>query len=370
MTNICNAGVRCREMKRVNIKKWARLAAVVAVFAVLLVLPQPIQQYTALGQGYGYDEQPPPTTGGGTSGATTSGGVFTQAVSFQSADQNLTVDIPRNTTGQTKGGDPLPEVRITAAPQAPDPPQDMGFIGLEYDLEPDGATFDPPISITFTYNPNWIPAGLGPDSLTVGYYDTDTEQWVMLDASDITIDPATNTISAKISHFTYYGVMAHTAPAKFTVSSLTYPTTSIAIAEKATISAMVANSGDVAGTHKVVLKINGVTVASKSVKVAGHDSKTVTFETVQGKAGSYKVEIDGQTGTFTVEAAAVKPVVIQSTVPTITAPSVTPAPSAPSVPAAPTPAPAPSPMLAIILSLVVTAIVAGIIVWYFGFRSA
>ena len=259
-------------------------------------------------------------------------------------------------------------MRITAAPLAPDPPQDMGFIGLEYDLEPDGATFDPPITITFTYNPNWIPAGLGPDSLTVGYYDTDTEQWVMLDASDITIDPATNTISAKVSHFTYYSVMAHTAPADFTVSGLTVPST-LGIAEKATISATVANTGDVAGTYQAILKINGAVVASKSVKLAGHESKTVTFETVQGKAGSYKVEIDGQTGTFTVVAAELKPVVITSTVSSITVPSVTPAPSAPSVPAAPTPAPAPTPMLAIILSLVVTAIVAGIVVWYFGFRT-
>jgi len=358
-------------MKKANIKKWARLAVVVAVFAVLLVLTQPVQFYTALGQGYGYgDDQPPPTTGGGTSGATTSGGVFTKAVSFQSHDKNLTIDIPRNTTGKTKGGDPLPEVRITAVSLPPSPPQQMGFIGLNYNLEPDGATFDPEISITFTYNKNWIPAGLGPEGLTVGYYDTDTKQWVMLDAKDITIDPATNTITAKISHFTYYSVMAHTAPAEFTISALTVPATSIGIAEKATISAMVANTGDVAGTCKVILKINGAEIASKSVNVAGHESEKVTFETVHGKAGSYKVEIDGASGTYTVKAAEVKPVVIKSTVPSVSAPSVAyPAPSAPAVPAVPSPIPAPTPWLAIIVSLVVTAIVAGVVVWYFGFRT-
>ncbi|MBM4448783.1 MAG: hypothetical protein FJ015_06060, partial [Chloroflexi bacterium] len=79
-------------MKRFSVKKWARLAAVVAVLALLLVLP--IQQYTAYGQGYG-DGQPPATTGGSTGGATTSGGVFTTTVSFKSDDQNLTVLIPR-----------------------------------------------------------------------------------------------------------------------------------------------------------------------------------------------------------------------------------------------------------------------------------
>ena len=357
-------------MKKANIKKWARLAVIAAVFAILLVLPQPIQHHTAFGHNYGYDEPPPPTTGGGVGGATTSGGVFTRAVSFQSADQNLTVDIPRNTTGKTKGGDPLPEVRITKVLIPPAPPRDMGFIGLSYDLEPDGATFDPPITITFTYNPKWLPPGLDPQNLTIGYYDADTEQWVMLDAEDITIDPVTNTISAKISHFTYYGVMAHTAPAEFTVSGLTCPQTAIGIAEKATIGAMVKNTGDVAGTYTVTLKINGVEVASKRVTLAGGEYRNVSFTTVQGKAGSYKVEIDGQTGTFTVKEIELRPVVITSTVPSISAPSVAyPAPTAPVVPAVPTPVPAPLPMTAIIITLVVMVIVAGILVWNYGFRT-
>lgn len=357
-------------MKKSNIRKWAKLAVIAAIFAILLVLPQPIQHYTAHGQGYGYDDQPPATTGGGTSGVTTSGGVFTQAVSFQSSDKNLKVDIPRNTVGKTKGGDPLPEVRITAVPLPPDPPKNAGFIGLSYDLEPDGATFDPPITITFTYNENWLPSGLSPESLDVGYYDTDTGQWVMLDAKDLTIDPVTKTIKAKISHFTYYSVIARMAPAEFTVSGLTYPQMALAIAEKATISAMVTNTGDLAGTYTATFKINGDVVASKSVKLAGGEYRKVSFTTVQGKAGDYKIEIDGQTGTFTVKETVLKPVVITSTVPSITVPSVTPAPTAPAVPAAPTPVPAPSPTLAIILSLVITAIVAGIVVWYFGFRSA
>lgn len=288
---------------------------------------------------------------------------------MQSADGKLILSIPRGTKGLTRKGEPLSEIMITEVGAAPTPPAGSKFIGLTYDLQPDGATFDPPITLTFTYNPKWIPAGLGPEKLTIGYYNATTKQWVMLDAADITIDPATNTVSAKISHFTYYSVMAHAAPAKFTVSGLTVPATSIGIAEKATISAMVTNTGDVAGTYVVTLKINGKAVSSESVKLAGGEAKKVTFTTVQGKAGSYKVEIDGQSATFTVKEAAVKPVVIAPTVPSVSAPSVAyPAPTAPVVPAAPAPVPAPTPWLAIILSLVVTAIVAGIVVWYFSFR--
>ncbi len=354
-------------MKKADIKKWAKLAVILAVFATLLLLPKPGQLQVAYGQGYG--EPAPPTTGGGVGGATTSGGEFTKETTFKSDDENLTLTIPKGTVGQTKAGDPLPEVRITRVhPQAP--PQDMSFIGLNYDLEPDRATFDPPIMVTFTYNPDWLPPGLGPESLTLGYYDQDTQQWVMLDAVNITIDPATNTISAEISHFTVFSVMAFTAPAEFTISNLIISPTAIEVAEQATISAVVANSGDVSGNTKVTLKINGVTIGSKLIKIAGHESTKVSFITVQGKPGSYKVDIDGLSGTFTVKAVPVKPVVITSTVPSVTAPAVEyPAPTAPVPPAVPAPVPAPTPWLAIIISLVATVIVAVIIVWNYGFRT-
>lgn len=357
-------------MKSARVRKWAKLAVIVAVFATLLLLPQPVQYHIASGQGYGGGGAGPSTTGGGVTGITTSGGEFTEEATFESQDGDLTISIPEGTTGKTKTGAPLPEIRITKDLTPPPPPDDAGFVGFPYDLEPDGATFEPAITFTFTYDPNKLPSGVGPQSLTIGYYDIDTKTWVPLEAKDLTIDPETNTITAKISHFTHFSILAGTAPAEITVSGLVVPATDIGIAEKATISAMVSNSGDVAGTTTVTFKINGVAVASKDVKVAGHESKSVSFATVQGKAGSYKVDVNGLTGTFTVKSAAVKPVVVTTTVPSITAPSVTPAaPAAPAVPAAPTPTPEPTPWLAIIISLVATLIVAVIIVWYYGFRT-
>jgi hypothetical protein len=194
--------------------------------------------------------------------------------------------------------------------------------------------------------------------------------WVMLDAENITIDPATNTITAEISHFTVFSVMAFTAPAEFTISNLAISPATIGIAEQSTIRTVVANSGDLSGNTKVTLKINGVAVATKIIKLAGHESTTVSFVTVQGKPGSYTVDVNGLSGTFTVKAVPVQAIVIKSTVPSITAPSVAyPAPTAPAPPAVPAPVPAPTPWLAIIISLVVTAIVAGILIWNYGFRS-
>ncbi|MGB2815209.1 MAG: hypothetical protein WBC75_09025 [Dehalococcoidales bacterium] len=357
-------------MRKINTKKWIKLAVMIAVFAALLLLPQPIQYYTAYGQGYGSTGLAPGTTGGGLDDITTSGGVFTEAVTFESEDGDLALSIPEDTVGTTEDGDPLPSISITKELSAPAAPEDADFVGMPYDLGPDGASFEPPITITFTYDPAQLPDGVGPQSLGLAYYDQETGEWVPLDPTSISIDPETNTITAEIDHFTLFGVMANTAPAEFTVSGLVFPAASIGIAEKATISAFVTNIGDVAGTTEITLKINGAAVASKNVKVAGHESRKVSFSVVQGKAGDYKVEIDGQSGTYTVKAISVGPVVITSAVPSVTAPAVQyPAPTAPAVPAAPAPVPAPIPWPAIIISLVAAVIVATIIVWNYGFRS-
>ena len=359
-------------MRKINTKKWIKLAVMAAVFSALLLLPQPIQHYTAYGQGYGYGStgSAPGTTGGGLDNITTSGGVFTETVTFESEDGDLVLSIPEGTVGLTEDGDPLPSISITKELSAPAAPDDADFVGMPYDLGPDGASFEPPITITFTYDPAQLPRGVGPQSLGLAYYDQETGEWVPLDPTSISIDPDTNTITVEIDHFTLFGVTANTAPAEFTFSGLVFPSASIGIAEKATISAFVANIGDVAGTAEVTLKINGAAVASENVKVAGHESRKVSFSVVQGKAGDYKVEIDGQSGTYTVKAISVGPVIITSAVSSVTAPAAQyPAPTAPVVPAAPGPVPAPTPWTAIIIVLVVAVIVGGILVWNYGFRT-
>jgi len=66
----------------------------------------------------------------------------------------------------------------------------------------------------------------------------------------------------------------------------------------------VANTGGNEGDYSVVLKINGVKEAEQSVTVTARKSKTVTFTVSKQVAGSYSVEINGLTGSFTVVEAA------------------------------------------------------------------
>lgn len=316
----------------------------------------------------GGEPSPPPAVGD-VSDIINEAGVFTKLFTLQSEDEQVNLTIPKGTTGKTKKYEPLSEISITKV-SPPDPPANAKFIGLTYNFKPDGATFDPPITITFTYNPAWIPKEVGPENLTIAYWDEVSKNWVELDAKDITIDPERNTISAKVSHFTYFSVIVYIHPATFTTSDLTITPTEADIAQSVTISVTITNTGDLAGSQDVSLKINGKVVSTKKVSIAGHASEKVTFVSVQGTPASYAVNVNGLSGTFTVKPVPTEPVVI--TAPPAPAPAPAPAPPAAPAPApappAPTPAPAPMPWWLIAVIALATIIVVGAVLWFFAFR--
>jgi hypothetical protein len=89
---------------------------------------------------------------------------------------------------------------------APAAPEGATIIGLAYDFGPEGATFDPPITVTFSYSLSDIPEGVNENSLTISYYDTSQGAWVTLE--DINVNTSTHTVSGKLSHFTTFAVLA------------------------------------------------------------------------------------------------------------------------------------------------------------------
>ncbi len=311
----------------------------------------------------------PPTTEDILAEVVTEDGVFTEEVTIESLDSNVEIVIPSGTTGLTEEGEPLSEITVVRA-DPPAPPANTETIAVDYDLGPDGATFAPPISLTFQYNPDQIPEGGSHENLSIAYYDTDSGQWVELDASDIEIDPVTNTITARISHFTYFSIIAHTAPAVFTASNLTISPSAVDAGEKVNISATITNTGDLAGEFKAALKINGGFAATATVVLNGGATGKVTFTSIQGAPGTYTVDVSGQTGQFTVTGVTREAVI---TIPSWsvelpTAPA--PAPTVPTViPAPPAPAPVPSVSWWLLGAIALaTIIVVGLVLWLVAFR--
>ncbi|GAH67054.1 unnamed protein product, partial [marine sediment metagenome] len=136
------------------------------------------------------EDVPPPEPGTtDVSDIISSDGVFTEGTTAQSEDSNCELSIDEYTKGLTKNGEPLSEISILEMEEPPVPPENCDIIGLTYDLGPDGATFDPPITITFTYDESLIPDGVAEEDLVIVIWDETAGEWGVL--ADCTVDPET-----------------------------------------------------------------------------------------------------------------------------------------------------------------------------------
>jgi len=264
-------------------------------------------------------------------------GVIQETIEATSEDGNLTITIPEDTIALDKDGDPLDSLETAVDESPPSPPEGANIIGLAYDFGPDGATFDPPITLEYTYDPAEIPEGVAEEDLVIAYYDEDDGEWV---ECECTCDPETHCITACVCHFTIFATIAPAPPVAFSLSNLTVQPAEVQPKEAVTITVSVANTGGREGRHTVVLKINGVKEAEKRVTVAAGTSQSVDFSVTREDAGTYSVVVDGLSGVFTV----VAPVLTPTLAPPAPAPTPAPVPApAPAPVPAPVPAPAPAP---------------------------
>jgi len=244
--------------------------------------------------------------GGGLAGVTsvldimTEKGRFTEDVTAISEDKQVELYIPEDTIGKNRVDSLLSSIRIKKMEEPPALSVNSEVAGLIYDIDPSGATFDPPIDLTIKYDTSQIPEGVAEKNLVVATFDSSTSQWVELES---TVDPANDTVTAKVSHFTAFTILAHTRPASFAIADLVIAPDEVETGETVSISVLITNTGDLEGSYKVILKIDDVAVTSKEVTLEGGTSEEVTFTTARDVAGTYAVEIGGLVGTLRVKAA-------------------------------------------------------------------
>ncbi len=268
------------------------------------------------GGGLGRPPPPPGTTD--VRGEVSPVGVFLESVTAISEDELCSLNIPEGTVGLTEELEPPTKITMVIMDEPPPLPEDAHIVGLAYDFGPDGATFDPPITLTFTSDLGDLPEGVDPEDLVIAYWDGD--EWVELDSE---VDTENNTITAPVSHFTTFAVIARApaapppalAPAAFTSSSLTVSPREVDIGETVTISILVANTGEEEGSYTITLKIDGMVEETKEITLTGGASETVTFVTAKDKAGTYSVGVDGLTGSFTVTGVALPSPVVPPEIP-------------------------------------------------------
>jgi len=233
-------------------------------------------------------------------------GEILETIEATSEDEELTITIPEGTIALDENGDPLVSLEITVDENPPDPPEGAHIIGLTYEFGPDGATFYPPITLVFTYDPDELPEGVDEEDLVIAYYDENANEWVECSCS---CDPETHCITASVTHFSCFSIIAFETPpsppamlpAAFTPSSLSISPLEAEIGESVNISVLITNIGEDEGSYTITLKLNGVAEEEKQITMAGSAEETVTFAVARNEAGTYSVDVNGLTGSFTVK---------------------------------------------------------------------
>jgi hypothetical protein len=274
-------------------------------FRVKSVIPD--TEFIAISDDYTFTTLKPRGGGGGITPVVVAGGVvadivttdgvFTEEFIAESFDKLCQLTITEGTIGLTEDGKPLSEITMVEMELPPPPPADSHVIGLAYDFGPDGATFDPPVTLTMSYDPENLPEGGSEDNLSIAYWDG--TKWVILKTM---VDTTAKTVSCQVSHFTIFAIIGAAKPAAFTLTLVDISPGEVAPGEKVNITVSVANTGGMAGSHTVVLEINGVEEAEKRVTVAAGASEIVSFTVSREQPGKYTVMAGGLGGGFTVVA--------------------------------------------------------------------
>jgi hypothetical protein len=253
-------------------------------------------------------------------------------IEFTSADGLLNLLIAEGTTALDAGDEPLTSVEFTADENPPSP-REANIIGQAYNLEPDGATFEPPVTLTWEYTAADIPEGVAEENLVIAYYDENASEWVALDSD---VDPIEAIIRASVEHLTTFAILAPAATpsppaeATFTTTNFSISTAEVNPGNEVTISALITNQGQVGGSQDVTLKINGAIAETQNVTLSGGAFTVVTFKVIKNEVGTYSVDLNGFTGEFTVKEAVPNPPPSITTPPSTTTPSSTTTP--PSIP--------------------------------------
>ena len=144
----------------------------------------------------------------------TAEGLFTEEVTVAPEGINGELTIGENTTGLTEAGDPLSEIWLIELNKEPSAPSaDTITVGAHYNIGPDGTTFDQPVTLTIAYDPDAITVRTSERDMVIALWDEATGNWVKVAGS--IVDSVNNTISAPVSSFSRYTIIAPVLPRPF-----------------------------------------------------------------------------------------------------------------------------------------------------------
>jgi hypothetical protein len=268
---------------------------------------------------------PPPSGGGGGGGGgapggpgvtaitpyTNADGKFNLAAAVKSQDENVKLAIAQGVLARTKDDTPLKSIKVVPIDNpATTLPEGYEFIGLVYELTPEGATFTPSITMTLFYDKETLPEKTDENTIKILVYNRAASKWELLES---VVNKTDSSVSTDLGHFSVYTLAGKKAvppttkpapvlsPARFSLSELAVKPVEVKPRETVTISAKVSNSGETKGNYGVTLKINGAVEVIKTVSLAAGENTIIDFTVNISEPGKYEVDVNGASATFTVQ---------------------------------------------------------------------
>ncbi len=244
-----------------------------------------------------------------------SSGVVQETCQLKTLDERASLDIVKGTKLLDSRGNALASLSGSEVGTPPAPPPGTAIVSA-VDFGPDGATFEPVITLTMDYDPESLPDGMTEDELYIIYWDS--SRWQTLPS---VLDTEANTVSAQISHFTQFAIagklptaQASTTtpsltpsppvpavePPSFTISALSITPDEVKAAQKVTVSAIVTNTGGSRGGYTIILKVNGIEESRKQLIFDAGAGQKVSFDIVKNLTGTYEVDVNELVGSFIV----------------------------------------------------------------------
>lgn len=220
-------------------------------------------------------------------------GIVQNDSNISSDNGNIELAIVKNTKLTYANGSILEKLSIIKLASPSKPPVKKTILRV-YEFGPEGATFNPGVTLTLKYDPKALTEG---STLELAFWDG--YKWKGLESQ---IDATAGKVVTQITHFSQYALLAEIplVAAKFEVSNLKVSSMEVKAGEKVTVQIDITNVGGNQGQYNIILNINGYKEANRQDTLEAHQRQRLSFDIYRNAPGNYVIDINGSTASFTV----------------------------------------------------------------------
>jgi len=187
----------------VNMKIWSSFLLIILVGGMLCACGSPAPEVTNGGELSTYQLEID-LLGAKDAFLVDSLGRLKTNVELSSADGTISLSLKEGTIVLDKDGKPLQFIQIVTDPTLPPPPEDAYVVGAVYDFAPRRATFDPPLKLTFSYEPGELPEGVRESDVYIACYQD--SKWDKVPYKQVEAEK--HRVTTQVNYFAKYAVLA------------------------------------------------------------------------------------------------------------------------------------------------------------------